>query len=144
MEQFILKTEGDVSQKDVEAKACKQLGILYYKESRFDLSVTYFDRHFHLINGKGFNKYLTHQQREQQPQQAQQVASIYTTQNLIPETSDIRKAMVQVGIAKANAQMDFLFQTVSDPKGVQALCGWKSNRSFGNYLPPSYRVPENK
>jgi hypothetical protein len=139
LESFILHTQLDPSQRDIEAKACKQLGVLFSKQRQYDASVTYFEKHFNLITKKAgrtsslttpIQSHIKYMSSKMKPESS----------NNLPETEEFRLASVQLGIAKANSQMNFLFDTVSDIKGVSALIDWKNTRSFGTYLPPSHRV----
>eukprot|EP00842_Homolaphlyctis_polyrhiza_P002334 jgi/Hompol1/3100/HPOL_003122-RA len=44
-------------------------------------------------------------------------------------------AQAQLGISRANAQMALYFETIVDPNGMQALLKWKTERTFGNFVP---------
>ena len=157
MEAFISEAQLDPAQRDIEAKACKQLGILYSKQRRYDSAVSYFERHFNLINKKyaaaavlpstnihsiptPTNSNNTKHHSNRGGAQEAIAFEAKETCNLLPETEELRVAVVQLGIAKARAQMHFMFDTVADSKGISALIDWKNTRTFGSYLPPSHRV----
>lgn len=109
--EVFIESQTDPNQKEAEAKACKQLGMLYSKIEKYDLSANYFDRHYQLVK------------------------TLPPSKNLLIESS-----MVQLGIAKANSKMQFFFETVADPKGTLAIVKFKEDGSFGDYLPPAHRV----
>ncbi|KAJ3261575.1 hypothetical protein HK103_005413 [Boothiomyces macroporosus] len=109
--EVFIESQTDPNQKEAEAKACKQLGMLYSKIEKYDLSANYFDRHYQLVK------------------------TLPPSKNLLIESS-----MVQLGIAKANSKMQFFFETVADPKGTLAIVKFKEDSSFGDYLPPAHRV----
>ena len=157
LEDFISGAQLDPAQRDIEAKACKQLGVLYSKQRRYDAAVSYFERHFNLINKKYAaaaartstnisNPSATNHSNNTKPHSnrggIQEAITPETREisNVLPETEELRVAVVQLGVAKANAQMHFMFDTVADGKGVSALIDWKNTRTFGSYLPPSHRV----
>ncbi len=145
LELFISQAQGDPSQRVIESQACNQLGNLYSKQGRHDLAVLYFDRHFHLLNGSSTKYDAAFTAGKSQPDLFNSFNSLTVATNPVApvakmDNSDVNCAMIQLGISKANAQMDVLFETVADPYGVQALIGWKNTRSFGEYLPPAHRV----
>ncbi|KAJ3306508.1 hypothetical protein HDV03_005118 [Kappamyces sp. JEL0829] len=145
LELFISQAQGDPAQRDVESQACNQLGTLYSKQGRHDLAVLYFDRHFHLISGhsKHIQAKVTAMGEvaaNDPPKPVAAVSSPILGTDVKAMVADMRHAMVQLGISKANAQMDLLFETVADPSGVHALIQWKNTRSFGDYVPPAHRV----
>jgi tetratricopeptide (TPR) repeat protein len=131
---FISHAQLDPAQRDAESKACNQLGELYNKTGRYDFAAQYFERHFQILNGqaglarKGSSSMLLKD------------AAMTSKPRTVTETPQLRAAKVQLGVAKANAQMAFFFDTVADPKGVDALLLWKAKNTFGDYIPPTQRV----
>ncbi|KAI8899417.1 hypothetical protein BC833DRAFT_647920 [Globomyces pollinis-pini] len=128
LEMFITKVQADPTQRKAEAQACKQLGILYTKLERYDLSVHYFDQNFKLTQS------VISEKPDEEKKSENIKASIQNSE------SQLQSAMVQLGISKANAKMNLFFETIADPNGLMALIQWKSNRSFGSYVPPAHRV----
>lgn len=114
------------------------MGVLYSKQARYDLAVTYFDRHFHLIHGESKPATAVPPAKRR----GSNMASLDVSKSQgNRETAEVRSAMVQLGISRANAQMQLLFETVADlPDGLHPLLEWKVTRSFGSYLPPGYKV----
>jgi tetratricopeptide (TPR) repeat protein len=127
LEIFINQAQADPDQKENESRACNQLGELYNKIGKYELAVPYFERHFAILNETSNETVKNDKESD-------------TWRNYRAKTKDIRSAKVQLGIAKANDNLNFYFETVSDPKGVGALLQWKSQQTFGDYIPPTQRV----
>lgn len=154
LELFISQAQADPSQREAESMACNQLALLYNKMNRFDLSAGYFQRHFQLINeisskndhskiSDDSNPSLPHKETDQILKKFSDEALHKDPTTIRKDTKESRAAMVQLGISKANAQMDFFFETVADPSAVGVLINWKAKRDFGNYIPPSHRINTN-
>ncbi|KAI8904759.1 hypothetical protein EDD86DRAFT_249532 [Gorgonomyces haynaldii] len=114
LEQFIQQSEGEQSQLESAVKACNQLGNIYNRLEKYDMAVSYFEKHFKL--GQKLSESQTHSNRQ---------------------TIKTSKAQVQLSISKANAKMPLFFEAIADSNGINALLKWKSERTFGDYLPPS-------
>jgi tetratricopeptide (TPR) repeat protein len=136
LEMFISQANLDPMQSEVESKACNQLGELYNKIGKYNLAAQYFERQFAILKGqcnltrKGSTSMLLKQESH----------LLLTSPTSFAETPDLIAAKVQLGIAKANDQMSFFFETIADPNGVEALLRWKSKNNFGDYIPPTRRV----
>jgi type II secretory pathway component PulM len=87
---------------------------------RFDLSEMYFERQFQLLAALDREKNSIMELNAPQKQ-------IETTQ----AKPRIESALIQLGICKANLEMQKFFKIVADPDGLSSLLQWKSQRTFG-------------
>lgn len=124
LELFISHAQGNLSQRLDEAKACNQLAILLTKLGKYNSAESYFERQYCIISSI-------------------KDASV-TKSSSTNEIHNFGLPAIQLGIAKAQSKLEFLFETVADPSGISALLKWKESRTFGDYLPPSKRVVLNK
>ncbi|KAJ3082586.1 TPR-like protein [Rhizoclosmatium globosum] len=136
---FIESTEQDPAQKQSLAQACNQIGVLYNKLGQFPEAVQYFDRHFALACEIAKEQQQQNDGRPSIVQSSQQSSQTSPPTNSTPSKSmNVGAAQIQLGLSKANANMETFFNAVVQSGingGIKnphfsALLSWKAARAF--------------
>lgn len=131
--------------KKERAQACNRLGVIYNKIGEYSLAIEFFEKHFSILSG---NEQLeteeeteigTEQQEGDEEEEEDQGSTAST--DVRPSAvegkggegyNDVAAAQVQLGIARANAEMErFLgYVKYETPQNLAALLHWKTYHEF--------------
>jgi tetratricopeptide (TPR) repeat protein len=148
LQQYLTTAENDPAQKAAASQACNQLGRLFNTLGKYKESVQYYELHYRLCvdiekeknaSHKHHHHHRTHVGERHIVHDVNAYDHVYHKSEVKDADAihnELRLAMIQLGMARANAQMEDLFRHVqtNDTASLATLLQWKGSKTKSSHL----------